>query len=483
MPTPPFNPGFAFLRLAEQQPEKIAIFGPHPVSYGQLRTMVILNTLHMRARGVGPGSYVVLAQRSLALGLSMVLGVALLGAKWIAGSPRVMAEENGGYSHIFHDEIGRTSPNPRLAPVDQSWTRPPAGVDMSKRIEFSGQRSADDVFVVAMSSGTTGVPKRIGWSYRNFHSYALDWATGIVGDAGVRVSLFPNLSFLKTLHALGCLLSGRSLTDGGSLSDWHRVGVGVVFASPATIGALSADWPAAGAKLPMVCLSGGVVSPAVLARLLGYFDLVRMDYGATEVGSVGVTDLRAATDDLRLLRPCLTHRHLEVVDDHGTPLPVGAEGVLRLRTPYVAGKYQDDDAASAEAFRNGAFYPGDLARAEPGGAITLLGRVKDQFNLGGVKFNASDIDAFAMAVPGVRDAVCFVQHVPDGAERLAMAVRLDDGADPAATAAAIRAAITQARSVAQAPQAIYAMSAVPRNANGKALRDTAADETRGLPPL
>ncbi|NBO21685.1 MAG: hypothetical protein EBU97_07145, partial [Rhodobacteraceae bacterium] len=173
----------------------------------------------------------------------------------------------------------------------------------------------------------------------------------------------------------------------------------------------------------------------------------------------------------------------EVVDDQGSPLPPGAEGILRLRSPYVAGKYQDDPVASAEAFRDGAFYPGDLARAEADGAVTLLGRAKDQFNLGGVKFNASDIDALAMSVSGVRDAVCFVQPQADGPDRLGMVVQFEPGADLAATAAAIRAAITQARSIAQAPQAIYALPAVPRNANGKAMRDTAADEARALTPL
>ena len=54
---------------------------------------------------------------------------------------------------------------------------------------------------------------------------------------------------------------------------------------------------------------------------------------------------------------------VEVVDGFDRILPPGETGLLRYRGPGCATAYHRDPEASSEAFRDGWFYPGDLARS------------------------------------------------------------------------------------------------------------------------
>ena len=76
---------------------------------------------------------------------------------------------------------------------------------------------------------------------------------------------------------------------------------------------------------------------------------------------------------------------LEVVDAEDRPQPPGCGGAIRLRAPGMAEGYLDNPQQTAQRFRDGWFYPGDIARWEPDGVLRLLGRADDVVNLGGFK--------------------------------------------------------------------------------------------------
>src|SRR5690606_20044971 len=98
-----------------------------------------------------------------------------------------------------------------------------------------------------------------------------------------------------------------------------------------------------------------------------------------------------------------------------------------------------DPQASAEVFRDGWFYPGDTGMLTADGRLKILGRIKDQFNLGGIKVNAEEIDTAAGSVPGIREAMCFTTPAATGLLQLSICAVRDPNADPAAAAASIRA--------------------------------------------
>ncbi len=111
-------------------------------------------------------------------------------------------------------------------------------------------------------------------------------------------------------------------------------------------------------------------------------------YGSSERRYMCMTDLHSP-DDVLWHRPTDTSM-LEIVDAEGRQVPIGAEGFLKAKIlPGDFDSYMDDAAASHTAFRDGYFYPGDLAVRRQDGRIRILGRVADIVIVGGRKYSAS----------------------------------------------------------------------------------------------
>ena len=64
----------------------------------------------------------------------------------------------------------------------------------------------------------------------------------------------------------------------------------------------------------------------------------------------------------------------------------------------------EDAPGLAESFRDGWFYPGDLASLDADGFVTLRGRVKDMIIRGGVNIFPGDVEKVLIEHPGVSDA-------------------------------------------------------------------------------
>jgi acyl-coenzyme A synthetase/AMP-(fatty) acid ligase len=137
--------------------------------------------------------------------------------------------------------------------------------------------------------------------------------------------------------------------------------------------------------------------------------------GSTEGGVVARTEVTSA-EDLRWhkLDPDAV---VEVVDENDQPLPPGKLGQLRVPQGLGVDRYINDADASAASFRNGWFYPGDLAMLDGKGRISLLGRVTDVLNVRGDKFPAGPFEDALQSDLGA--AVCLLsEQAPSGAEEL-----------------------------------------------------------------
>ncbi|HEX7943137.1 MAG TPA: fatty acid--CoA ligase family protein, partial [Phenylobacterium sp.] len=120
---------------------------------------------------------------------------------------------------------------------------------------------------------------------------------------------------------------------------------------------------------------------------------------------------------------------VEIVDDDGNPLPDGEVGEIRVRGPRMIYGYLDDPEATAERFRDGWFYSGDLGRRLPDGRLVLEGRADERMNLGGIKVMPALLEEAALACPGVRDAAAFAVPDEQGLEHAWIAVAAAPGFD------------------------------------------------------
>ena len=73
--------------------------------------------------------------------------------------------------------------------------------------------------------------------------------------------------------------------------------------------------------------------------------------------------------------------------EDGRLLPPGAAGEIIVRGPGLMPGYLDDDEANRAAFVDGWFRTGDLGSIDAEGFLTVLGRLKEFINRGGVKIS------------------------------------------------------------------------------------------------
>jgi acyl-CoA synthetase (AMP-forming)/AMP-acid ligase II len=230
-------------------------------------------------------------------------------------------------------------------------------------------------------------------------------------------------------------------------------------------------------RLGLVLSSGAPLTAAERARIR---DVVCANfceyYASTEGGGVS------------LLRPDDQVHHgesvgrpvfgveVEIVDNDHRPLPPGELGSLRYRGPGVATGYYRDPEASRDAFRDGWFYPGDLAQRDEQGYITLRGRSKDVIIRGGVNIHPAEIEATLTDHPQVAEAAVVPWPSSSFGEEVAAFVRLSGAVDPADLVEWCRGRLAPYKK----PRRVFVVDDFPRNSAGKVVKKTLAAQ---LPPL
>ncbi|REK88983.1 acyl-CoA synthetase [Streptomyces inhibens] len=172
-----------------------------------------------------------------------------------------------------------------------------------------------------------------------------------------------------------------------------------------------------------------------------------------------------------------------VVDEAGREVPDGTRGEVVYRSPQLCTGYWDKPDETAEAFRDGWFHSGDLAVRDAAGYFTVVDRVKDVINSGGVLVASRQVEEVLYEHPQVAEVA--VIGLPD--ERwieavTAVVVRRTDGGDGtgggdgAADGGSVvgeQELIEAARARLapfKAPKRVMFVDALPRNASGKVLK-------------
>ena len=156
----------------------------------------------------------------------------------------------------------------------------------------------------------------------------------------------------------------------------------------------------------------------------------------------------------------------KLVDESGKDVPDGERGEIVYRSPQLCEGYWDRPAETAEAFRDGWFHSGDLAVRDAEGYFTIVDRVRDVINSGGVLVASRQVEDALYTHEAVAEAA--VIGLPD--ERWIEAV----------TAVVVpRGEVSEEQLVAhvremlpsfKAPKRVLFVAALPRNASGKILK-------------
>ncbi|MFF6869734.1 fatty acyl-CoA synthetase [Streptomyces sp. NPDC012450] len=161
-------------------------------------------------------------------------------------------------------------------------------------------------------------------------------------------------------------------------------------------------------------------------------------------------------------------RHVEVrvVDEKGDDVPDGTPGEIVYRSPQLCEGYWNKPEETRAAFRDGWFRSGDLAVRDAEGYYTIVDRVKDVINSGGVLVASRQVEDALYTHPGVAEAA--VIGLPDA--RWIEAVTAVVVPRGEVTEAELLAHAREKLPPFKAPKHVHFVPELPRNASGKILK-------------
>ncbi|WP_432770183.1 MAG: long-chain-fatty-acid--CoA ligase [Sphingopyxis sp.] len=342
---------------------------------------------------------------------------------------------------------------------------------------------ADDVLQL-YTSGTTGLPKGVVLTNRNYRTF-LEAATQVDGFAYGEDETV--MIVMPLFHVAGTNVSFSGLAQGGRLvlikdftaADAVRMmredDVAHAFLAPAMIQMMLLQPDAASAPYPAlksIAYGASPIAEDVLRRARTTFgcDFVQF-YGMTESAGGGSYLSPQAHDIPGKLTSCgkpWPGADMAILDGAGEELGDGEIGEIAIRGGIVMKEYWNRAAATEETLAGGWLHTGDVGYRDADGFYYVHDRIKDMIVSGGENVYPAEVESAIMGCPGVADVA--VIGVPDdrwGESVKALIVPAAGGApDPAAVIAWARERIAAYK----APKSIEFIDALPRNPSGKVLR-------------
>ena len=317
----------------------------------------------------------------------------------------------------------------------------------------------DDDATIFYTSGTTGRPKGALGTHRNITTNPVSLAYGTM-SAAVRGGAAPEapavpqrrvtLLSVPFFHATGChSVLVTSALQGGTVVMMYKWDVGTAlelierervtgFGGVPTMAwqvLTSPDFDAYDtSSLTGVSYGGAPAAPALVDKIKERLPerAPGNGYGLTETSSVttyngGVNYLERPES----VGPPVAVCDVKVVDPAGEEVPAGEVGELLIRGPNVIKGYWNRPEETAQAFADGWFHSGDLARLDGDGFVYIVDRAKDMLIRGGENIYCAEVEAALYEHPAVADcAVIGVPHRVLG-EEVGAVIVLRPGADAA----------------------------------------------------
>lgn len=509
----------------EHGPERIAIGGARPMTYGELGERSAAVASALIEDGTGAGDLVAVLGNPQAETIAGVLGVLRSGAGYLPLDPAYPRRRIADIiaharirtlvttaEHLPLIEQARSGRDRVLLLDDPEtghsidgtlvpWRAIRALPSRSPRKEAS----SESIAYVMYTSGTTGHPKGVmvahravasfhSWVEREFRVTAEDRfipTSSLAFGASLRQVFSPLMAGGRVVPASPSLIrdpvSLAAFLQDEAITFWNSVPT-----LWATLLDAIDEREREGLTTPLQALRfvliGGEDLPATLVRRwmarFGTRHRIFNLFGCAEtiVNSV-VHELKArpaeseTTIPIGKARPGTT---AFVLDAHGNPCRPGEAGILHIGGEALAEGYLHEPELTRAAFpatRWGRLYrTGDLARSDSRGVITYLGRSDDRVKIRGNRVELSEIEGTLRNHANVRDAAC-VAFAQDERQWLVAFVITGADARPG-WESSLRDWVARTLPPYMVPHRFLAVGRFPLNANGKVDRRALVESLR-----
>ena len=457
----PLSPVSMLKRTERVHPEALAqVHGDIRRNWGQVAERCKRLASALAGRGIGKGDTVALIAPNIPEALECALAVPMIGAVLNANNTRLDADtiayildhgeakillvdtEYAGLARAALDIAGLSIPV-----IDIEDPEGPGGAAIGQATydallaegdpDFAYRLPEDEWDAIALNytSGTTGRPKGAVYSHRGAYTNAVNnTITWEMGHRPVYLWTLPMFHcngwcFPWTITLLaGCHVFLRAPRADAIYDAFADHGVTHLCGAPIIMslisGAPAEDKRAFSQKIKM--MTAAAPPPAsVIEEMEAMGISVTHVYGLTEVYGPAVvcadkpdwTELSIAEQASLKSRQGVAYELQEdvlVLDpETGAPVPMDGEtmGEIAFRGNITMKGYLKNADATAEAFRDGWFWSGDLAVCHPDGYIQIRDRAKDIIISGGENISSIVIENALYKVPGISMAA--VVAMPD----------------------------------------------------------------------
>ncbi|XP_033113193.1 medium-chain acyl-CoA ligase ACSF2, mitochondrial-like [Anneissia japonica] len=293
-----------------------------------------------------------------------------------------------------------------------------------KVCEAARKVTIDDVSFMAMTSGTTGIPKLAAYSFFQMINGSemlptiFDNQVNILACAG-NTAYAPSFLF----GHVGPLVLGSTSVYPSPMYSFEKFVQAVQIERCTSFmlminGIIDLAYSPINEKYDLSSLKagfcGGSLIPAAvvthLKKTLGICALI--DYGHTEVNSVCCLRVDDKPDTYTTVGKPFPHVEVQIVNESGITLEVGKTGEIWVRSPFAFKGYYDDVKKTNEVVtKDGWFQTGDLGKLNSEGYLTVVGRIQDIIIKNGQNIHPSVVEIVLSSHPSVKKAK--VVGIPD----------------------------------------------------------------------
>ncbi|MEM1435195.1 MAG: AMP-binding protein [Pseudomonadota bacterium] len=504
---PEFNQSFlpvldeAFATHAERE---CIVYGTVRLSYAEVDRASRAIARRLTAEGFEPGMRGAVYSLNSHTSFIATLGIVRAGGVWIPVNARNAPEENRailnryGCDALFFQQAWAEIVEAIETPTARLTLRVSLDAPERGELDYSAWATGDagplsvpregtDLFTLPLTGGTTGLPKAVMLSHRNFNALC-HGMTERYGDRRVTILCAAPMTHVGGRIAVCSLKAGARFViidrvDPGLILELiERERITDFFLPPTGVYALldhprldetdlsslhSLSYGSAPMSLPRLkealqrigpVMTGGLgqtESPMFIARLQP-----EEHYSGDPADGVLAPDaiLTSVGRNTAL-------SELAIVDDDANPLPPGSTGEVAVRGPMVSEGYYENPEATAEIRRNGWHLTGDIGVIDEKGYLRIVDRKKDMIITGGFNVYSSEVEAVLHTLPNVALSVVVGAPSDKWGEEVVAVIVPAPGTTPDADE--IIAACKEKLGGVKAPKRIQFVDELPRTPIGK----------------